>query len=119
MKSKKFVISKQVKYAVTFANGSLFVASARAVEVEASSPSQQPYKGEGVYFCCFLISALDSFENRMVDYVPFHFNKEVVESGAVTIHYVPTADNIADLYTKAVSKQVLDKLLARALGYSP
>ena len=45
------------------------------------------------------------------------FNKEVIESGAVTIHYVPTADNIADLYTKAVSKQVLDKLLARALGY--
>ena len=51
--------------------------------------------------------------------IPFHFNKEVVESGAVTIHYVPTAENIADLYTKAVSKQVLDKLLARALGYSP
>jgi site-specific DNA-cytosine methylase len=51
--------------------------------------------------------------------IPFHFNKEVIESGAVTIHYVPTAENIADLYTKAVSKQVLDKLLARALGYSP
>ena len=50
--------------------------------------------------------------------IHFHFNKEATESGAVTIHYVHTADNIADLYTKAVGKQVLDKLLARALGYS-
>ena len=51
--------------------------------------------------------------------VPFHFNIEVIECETITILCVSTADNIADLYTKAVSKQVLDKLLARALGYSP
>lgn len=48
--------------------------------------------------------------------LPFYFNKEVVESGAVVVSYVPTADNLADLFTKAVSKQVLTRLLPRLIG---
>ena len=49
--------------------------------------------------------------------VPYHFNKEAVQQGVVTMHYVPTADNIADLFTKSVSRQVLERLLPLLLGY--
>jgi hypothetical protein len=33
------------------------------------------------------------------------------------MHYVPTAENIADLFTKSVSRQVLERLLPLLLGY--
>jgi len=49
--------------------------------------------------------------------VPYHYNKEIVESGAVTVRYISTADNLADLLTKSVSRQVIDRLLPRVLGY--
>ena len=49
--------------------------------------------------------------------VPYHFNKEAVQQGVVTMNYVPTAENIADLFTKSVSRQVLERLLPLLLGY--
>ena len=50
--------------------------------------------------------------------LPFYYNKECVESGAIIVEYVETAENLADLFTKAVSRQVLERLLPRLLGHS-
>ena len=48
----------------------------------------------------------------------YHFNKEVVEAGEVSVQYVKTEENIADIFTKATSRQTLEKLLPYALGYT-
>jgi site-specific DNA-cytosine methylase len=48
---------------------------------------------------------------------PYHYNKEVEEAKQVKTIYVKTAENIADLFTKAVSRPVVQTLLAKTLGY--
>ena len=48
----------------------------------------------------------------------YHYNKEQVELGTVTIRWLASAANIADLMTKPVSRQVLNKLLGALTGYS-
>lgn len=50
--------------------------------------------------------------------VPYHYNKEAVAMGVVIMIYISTLDNLADLFTKSVSKQVLQRLLPALLGYS-
>ena len=50
---------------------------------------------------------------------PYHYNKEMEETKQVKTIYVRTADNIADLFTKAVSRPVIQALLSKALGYAP
>ena len=47
---------------------------------------------------------------------PYHYNKEMVNRKVVKIEYVPTADNVADVMTKAVHKNVLDRLLPTLVG---
>ena len=47
----------------------------------------------------------------------YHYNKEQVDLGIVTIKWLASAANIADLCTKAVSRQVLEKLLGALTGY--
>lgn len=49
--------------------------------------------------------------------VPYHYNKEVVEEGLVRVRWIETAENLADIFTKSVPRQVLERLLARLLGY--
>ena len=49
----------------------------------------------------------------------YHFNKEKVQSGDVIIHYVNTINNIADIFTKALGRQVVDTILRMLLGYDP
>ena len=49
--------------------------------------------------------------------VPYHYNKEMVQRQQVTMQYIPTKYNLADLFTKSVSKQVLQELLPVLLGY--
>lgn len=49
--------------------------------------------------------------------VPYHYNKEAVQAGIVEMKYISTADNIADLFTKSVSRQVLEHLLPVLLGH--
>ena len=49
----------------------------------------------------------------------YHFNKEKVQSGDVIIHYVNTVNNIADIFTKALGRQVVDTILRMLLGYDP
>ena len=48
----------------------------------------------------------------------YHFNKEKVESGDVQIHWINTKYNLADIFTKALTKQTFDLLLNYLLGYA-
>lgn len=49
--------------------------------------------------------------------VPYHFNKEAVQSGAVRMKYCPTKQNLADLFTKSVPRQVIQELLPAIIGH--
>lgn len=49
--------------------------------------------------------------------VPYHFNKEAVQAGIVEMRYIPTAENLADLFTKSVPRQTLEHLLPTLLGH--
>ena len=40
-------------------------------------------------------------------------------SGDVIMHYVNTVNNIADIFTKALGRQVVDTVLRMLLGYDP
>ena len=42
--------------------------------------------------------------------IKYHFIRNLVDSGVVDIMYVPTEDNVADLFTKAVSVPIFLKL---------
>ena len=48
----------------------------------------------------------------------YHFNKEKVQSKDVDIYWIATKYNLADIFTKALSKQVLDQLLNYLLGFA-
>ena len=48
--------------------------------------------------------------------VPYHYNKEATQQGVIRMQYVPTKFNLADLFTKSVSRQVLQELLPVLLG---
>ena len=52
-------------------------------------------------------------------YLPYHWNKEVVEMGYVQIRDCRTALNIADLFTKPVPAQKIRDLMGQLLGYVP
>jgi len=41
--------------------------------------------------------------------IKYHHVREHVQNGNVVLHYVPSADNIADMFTKPVSKEKLSK----------
>ena len=48
--------------------------------------------------------------------VPYHYNKEAVRMGIAIMRYIQSADNLADILTKAVSKQVIERLLPSIIG---
>ena len=48
--------------------------------------------------------------------VPYHYNKEAVEMGIAVMRYIQSADNLADILTKAVSQQVIERLLPAMIG---
>jgi site-specific DNA-cytosine methylase len=48
----------------------------------------------------------------------YHYNREQMGAGTVAVKWVETKDNIADLFTKPVSRQALDRLLGALTGYS-
>ena len=50
--------------------------------------------------------------------ISYHYNKEQVDLGTVTVRWLSSAANLADLMTKPVSRQVLAKLLGALTGYS-
>ena len=49
-------------------------------------------------------------------YLPYHYNKEVVELGYVKFYPKAGKVNLADLFTKPVTKQVIDALLSYLRG---
>lgn len=48
---------------------------------------------------------------------PYHFTKECVADKIVEVKHIPTEDNLADIFTKSVSRQVLERLLPYVTGY--
>ena len=86
-------------------------------EVEMEDALQEPTVTFGDNRAAILLSEEDivSTGNQFIT-IPYHYNKEVIERGEVTMRFVPTADNLADLFTKAVSRQTLDRLLPRLIG---
>ena len=50
---------------------------------------------------------------------PYHYNKEVVQPQQVEVLYVKSNENIADLTTKSVHRNVLDANLDRLTGNNP
>jgi hypothetical protein len=49
-------------------------------------------------------------------YLPYHYNKEVQELGFIKVVYVKSAMNISDLFTKAVDRATMKRLLPALLG---
>lgn len=52
-------------------------------------------------------------------YLPYFWTRELVKRGEIVVPHVSTKDNIADLHTKSVSKEVVHMLRAKACGYEP
>ena len=50
-------------------------------------------------------------------YVPYHFVKEVHKKGIIDVQHVPGKENISDIFTKPVTRQVIDALLNKMKGY--
>ena len=42
----------------------------------------------------------------------YHFIREAVEDGKVKMEYIPTADNVADIFTKALPKPRFQQFVA-------
>ena len=51
-------------------------------------------------------------------HLSYHYNKEAVELGFVDIRWINTKLNIADLFTKPVSRQVFENLVDQLTGYA-
>ena len=50
-------------------------------------------------------------------HVPYHWVKELQKRNVIDVSFVHGKANLADLFTKPVSKQVIDALLHKMLGY--
>jgi hypothetical protein len=49
--------------------------------------------------------------------LPYHWIKELVKDKYISVHYVPTKMNLADLFTKPVTRQVIETLLSQLTGH--
>jgi hypothetical protein len=43
----------------------------------------------------------------------YHFIREAVEDGKVKMEYIPTADNVADIFTKVLPRTKFDKFVGK------
>ena len=50
--------------------------------------------------------------------VHYHYVRERLSAGEISLAYVPTQDNLADLFTKALSREKLEAF-RKALGLLP
>ena len=50
-------------------------------------------------------------------YVPYHWVKELQNYNIIDVNFIHGKKNLADLFTKPVTKQVIDELLKMMLGY--
>jgi hypothetical protein len=62
--------------------------------------------------------AENNVNNKLTKHIDvrYHFVREHIESGLVELFYVPTAFNIADIFTKALGADVFEKLRDMVLG---
>ena len=51
--------------------------------------------------------------------LPYHYTKQEVEAGNIQVLDIVSEDNVADLTTKAYTRQVADKLIPQMTGYVP
>ena len=51
--------------------------------------------------------------------LPYHYTKQEVEAGNIEVLDIVSEDNVADLTTKAYTRQVTDKLIPQMTGYVP
>jgi hypothetical protein len=66
------------------------------------------------------IATTDSSSSRSKHFdIKLHFVREVLQRGAVKLHFCPTDKNIADLLTKAISNIKFNNLALQALGIKP
>ena len=52
-------------------------------------------------------------------YQAYHLNKEAIELGFVDVQWVQTKMNIADIFTKPVSRQTFEALINQLTGHAP
>src|ERR1700728_995295 len=51
--------------------------------------------------------------------IRYHFIREAVENGKINMQYIPTNDNIADIFTKPLAKAKFERFTAMlGLGYA-
>ena len=46
----------------------------------------------------------------------FHFTKDLIKTGIIKVEKVPTANNIADIFTKALSREQFDYLSEKLMN---
>ena len=51
-------------------------------------------------------------------YLPYHFTREASDLGHIAVKWLPTKENVADLFTKPVNRQTFQALLGALTGYS-
>ena len=49
----------------------------------------------------------------------YHYTRELVEEGVVSLHHVPTSDNLADLFTKPLARQAFEHLRGQFMSKIP
>jgi hypothetical protein len=65
-------------------------------------------------------SAIDIMNNAKINDwskhidISYHFTREQVEAGNVTVLYVPSAENLADICTKGLSREILEHLCKKS-----
>ena len=52
-------------------------------------------------------------------YVPYFWIQELVKNGELIVPHVATKQNVADLHTKSVPREVIRALRDKACGYDP
>src|SRR5882757_2639631 len=51
--------------------------------------------------------------------IRYHFIREAVEDGSINMQYIPTNDNIADIFTKPLAKAKFERFVQMlGLGYA-
>ena len=54
----------------------------------------------------------------MYIYTPYHWVKELVREKHIEVRFIPTKQNLADIFTKPVPREVVAELLDKVTGYN-
>ena len=81
----------------------------KEVTIEYSSPGQ--IKGDNQGVIALIKNTKDHGKVKHID-IWHHYIRELVQSGAVSINYVSSADNLADIFTKPLPRDHHHRILA-------